>query len=70
MVRDADSFRPSVLGVASGIHEDILMGRDSSVAWEDVYAGQDGIKMASGDGGQGVVGWTEEMEKRVGMGKW
>lgn len=68
LVRDADSFRPSVLGRASGVHEEILMGRDTQVSWEDVYAGQDGVKV--GDGGQGAVGWHEEMEGRVGMGKW
>ncbi len=67
LVRDADSFRPSVLGSASGVHEDILTGMDSSVKWEDVFAGQDGMKV---DNVQGSVGWNEEIERRVGMGKW
>ena len=67
LVRDADSFRPSVLGGTCGVHEDILTGRDSSVAWEDVFSGQDGIKV---DNVQGTVGWNEEIERRVGMGKW
>ena len=70
LVRDADSFRPSVLGAPANVHEDILTGRDSSVSWEDVYQGQDGMKIPGGEGGQGSVGWTEEMERRVGMGKW
>jgi hypothetical protein len=70
MVREADAFRPSVLGQPSRVHEEILTGRDSQIAWEDVYNGQDGLKVASGEGGQGVVGWTEEMEVKVGMGKW
>ncbi|KIV80853.1 hypothetical protein PV11_08329 [Exophiala sideris] len=71
MVREAESFRPSVLGTASGLHEDILTGRDDSMTWEDVYQGQDGLKLglnAAGDGHD--VKWTEEMEKKVGMGKW
>jgi proteasome maturation protein len=71
MVRDSDSFRPSVLGLPGRVHEDILTGRDTEISWEDVYQGQDGLTMGvngSGDG-QGV-GWTEEMERKVGMGKW
>lgn len=68
MVREADSFRPSVLGRASGVHEEILMGRDTTVDWEDVYAGQDGVRLAEGgEGRQGVVGWHEEMERMVRM---
>ena len=73
LVRDADTFRPSVLGKASGVHEEILMGRDTEISWEDVYSGQDGAKMVEshgGEGKQGVVGWHEEMEGKVGMGKW
>ncbi|KAK7905397.1 hypothetical protein LTR67_000118 [Exophiala xenobiotica] len=71
MVRDADSFRPSVLGAPSRLHEDLLMGKDDHISWEDIYNGQDGLTLglnAAGDG-QGV-GWTEEMEKKVGMHKW
>ena len=71
MVRDADSFRPSVLGGPARVHEEILMGRDTTLDWEDVYAGQDGIKMGLASGGDGQnVAWIDEMEKKVGMGKW
>ena len=71
MVRETDNFRPSVLGAPSSLHADILMGRDSEISWEDVYANQDGVKLGGGvEGGQGVVGWHEEMERKVGMGKW
>ncbi|KAL6248150.1 hypothetical protein RBB50_004405 [Rhinocladiella similis] len=71
MVRDADAFRPTVLGAPSRLHEDILTGKDDQISWEDIYSGQDGMKLgldASGDGS--AVGWTEEMERKVGMSKW
>jgi hypothetical protein len=70
-VREGD-FRPSVLGSHGSLHEDILSGRDTEVSWEDVYAGQDGlVGGVSGSGGDGQgVGVLEEMERRVGMGKW
>lgn len=71
MVRTSDSFRPSVLGVPARVHEDILAGRDTSLSWEDIYAGQDGLNLGLNSGGDGQgVGWTEEMERKVGMGKW
>ncbi|KAH0834420.1 Proteasome maturation factor UMP1 [Fonsecaea pedrosoi] len=70
LVRDADSFRPSVLGRPAAVHEEILTGRDAEITWEDVYAGQDGMRLAfQGGDGQGN-GWMEEMERKVGMGKW
>jgi proteasome maturation protein len=68
MVRGADSFRPSVLGQPGRVHEEILTGRDEQIAWEDVYQGQDGLKMGLDVGGDGqAVGWTEEMEKKLRM---
>jgi hypothetical protein len=71
LVRDADSFRPSVLGGQGKVHEDILCGRDNEISWEDIYNGQDGLRIAAGGGGDGQgVGWMEEMERKVGMGKW
>lgn len=71
MVAKSDAFRPSALGPASGVHCDILGGRDASIEWEDVYNGQDGLRGFVGVGGDGqAVGWTEEMEVKVGMGKW
>lgn len=71
MVRDADAFRPTVLGAPSRLHEDILTGRDDEVSWEDIYDGQDGVKLGLDAGGDGsAVGWTEEIERKVGMWKW
>lgn len=67
----AGDFRPSVLGTHSSVHEDILSGRDSEISWEDIYAGQDGLVGGTVSGGDGAgVGVLEEMERRVGMGKW
>jgi len=60
------------LGPQGSVHDDILSGRDAEITWEDVYQGQDGLiggVSVSGGDGQGV-GVLEEMERRVGMGKW
>lgn len=71
MVHKADNFRPSVLGPASGVHGDILAGRDTECGWEDVYAGQDGLRGVVGQGGDGQgVGWSEEVEGKVKMNSW
>lgn len=66
LVREADGFRPAVLGAPSRVHEDILMGRDATIDVEDVFAGQDGVRLAEGgEGRHGVTGWHEEMEKKL-----
>jgi proteasome maturation protein len=66
MVREADGFRAGVLGAPARVHEDILMGRDASCEVEDVFNGQDGVALAyGGEGRQGVVGWNEEMERKL-----
>lgn len=72
LVRDADAVgRPRALGRPSGVHEDILTGRDTEIAWEDVYADQDGARAAMLTGGDGAfTGVHDEMEARIGMGKW
>lgn len=66
MVREADLLgRPAVLGSQGcSIHEDILVvgGRETEVAWEDVFVG--------GEVGREPLGFHEEMEGRVGMGRW
>lgn len=33
-------WRPLVLGGASGVHKDILEGRDAEIGWEDVFTGK------------------------------
>lgn len=71
IVDTSDQFRPSVLGGATSIHGDILRNRDTSIEWEDIYTGQDGLRGVVDRGGDGQgVGWTDEMETKVGMGKW
>lgn len=71
MVFEADKFRPSALGPVANVHGDILRGRDATIDWEDVYNGQDGLRGVLDRGGDGQgVGWTEEMEGLVGMGRW
>jgi len=57
IVREGD-WRPMVLGGTSGVHEDILNGRDADCAWEDVF---------KGDELRGVVGFHDEVERKVGM---
>ena len=32
-------WRPQALGGSAGVHGEILAGRDTEVAWEDVYRG-------------------------------
>ncbi|KAF2002863.1 UMP1-domain-containing protein [Amniculicola lignicola CBS 123094] len=39
-VREGE-WRPAVLGGASGVHRDILEGRDCEVGWEDVFVGNE-----------------------------
>lgn len=34
-------WRPACLGGASGVHRDILEGRDCEVGWEDVFVGNE-----------------------------
>lgn len=36
----AGEWRPAQLGNASGVHSDILTGRDAEIDWEDVFQGE------------------------------
>jgi len=52
-------WRPAVLGgTGRGIHEDVLMGREASIEWEDVFTGGEM---------RGVLGFHEEVERKVRM---
>lgn len=68
-------WRPAVLGnearsfgsawgsgsryTGSGVHADIMLGREAEITWEDVYVGN-GPEVR-------VPGFTDEMEARVGI---
>ena len=71
MVREADYLRPGVLGRPGGVHEDILMGREMDITWEDVYTGEEARWARDGgngeDRGSSVL---DDIERGVGMGKW
>lgn len=57
-------WRPAVLQAGSGVstgrsvHEDILMGQDTTIEWEDVF---------SGDETRTVPGMHDEMERKLRM---
>jgi proteasome maturation protein len=52
-------WRPVVLGgLRRGVHEDILMGKDTSIEWEDVFTGEES---------RTLPGFHEEVEKKVRM---
>ena len=52
-------WRPQVVGGSSGIHEDVLSGRDAECDWEDVFRGDETRER---------VDFHGEMEARLGMG--
>lgn len=60
-------WRPSVLnghfggGASSGVHGDILAGRDCEIGWEDVFVGEEL---------RDVVDFHSEMEGRFRMNAW
>ncbi|TVY42388.1 Proteasome maturation factor [Lachnellula occidentalis] len=58
ITRDGE-WRPAVLGGSrGGVHEEILQGREAEISWEDVFLG---------DEMRGVVGFHEEVERKVRM---
>ena len=57
---DATDYKPSVLGGSDSMHRDILMNKDTSVDWEDIYHG-------GFEGGNQVKDFHSEMEKRMNM---
>ncbi|TVY58563.1 Proteasome maturation factor UMP1 [Lachnellula suecica] len=61
IARDGE-WRPAVLGgrgaSGSGVHEDILRGRECEIGWEDVFVG---------DEMRSVPEFHEEVERKVRM---
>lgn len=39
-IASAGEWRPAALGGSSGVHRDILQGRDCEIGWEDVFTGE------------------------------
>ncbi|KAL8666332.1 MAG: hypothetical protein Q9202_001603 [Teloschistes flavicans] len=56
-------WRPHVLGPSAGVSGDVLAGRDTEIAWEDVFTGAEEV----GGRGEGAGDVHVEMEKRLGM---
>lgn len=57
---DATDFRPELLGGPDSMHRDILLNREATVDWEDVYKG-------GFEGGRGVSDFHTEMERKMGI---
>lgn len=53
-------FKPQVLGGSSNVHRDILMNKDTSIDWEDVYK-------HDLESGYNVKDFHSEMEKKMGL---
>ncbi|ODQ79821.1 hypothetical protein BABINDRAFT_13428 [Babjeviella inositovora NRRL Y-12698] len=51
-------FKPQLLGGSSNLHRDILLGKDTSIDWEDVYTGSEFSN---------IGGFHTEMERKVGI---
>lgn len=65
-------WRPQALGGSAGVHGEILAGRDTEVAWEDVYRGM----LLARFGGDWwlepeseVSGWAKSLLTRVVFGR-
>lgn len=56
----ATDFKPLILGGSDMMHRDILMNKDTTVDWEDVYKG-------GFENGNNVKDFHSEMEKSVGI---
>ncbi|CUM64651.1 uncharacterized protein PRCAT00002260001 [Priceomyces carsonii] len=57
---DATDFKPSVLGGPDSMHKDILLNKDTSIDWEDIYKG--GFESHNN-----VKDFHTEMEKQLGI---
>lgn len=55
---ESTDFKPQLLGGSDSMHRDILLNKDSSIDWEDVYTG--GLT-----NGSNVKDFHSELEKRM-----
>ncbi|KAI5965872.1 UMP1 [Candida pseudojiufengensis] len=58
---EATDFKPELLGGSDSLHKDILLGKDSSLDWNDVYP--DGFY----NNGLNSMDMHNEIEKRLGI---
>lgn len=57
---DSTDFKPLILGGSDSMHKDILLNRDATVDWEDVYKG-------GFESGKHVNDFHSEMERQFGI---
>jgi hypothetical protein len=57
-IASAGEWRPAALGGSSGVHKDILEGRDCEIGWEDVFTGKLMLELW-------VVGWCNHETNRL-----
>lgn len=55
---EATDFKPQVLGGSSNMHRDVLLNKDASVDWDDVYKG-------GFEDGNNVKDFHTEMERKM-----
>ncbi|ODV97598.1 hypothetical protein PACTADRAFT_47487 [Pachysolen tannophilus NRRL Y-2460] len=55
---ESTDFKPSVLGGSSNIHKNILLNKDSTIDWEDIY---DGFETKN------HMDYHSELEKKMGI---
>ena len=58
-------WRPQCLGGSARVGEEILLGREAEVGWEDVFTGGERDEHVQGEGEV-----QREMDGRVGIGRW
>ncbi|CAK7895040.1 proteasome maturation factor Ump1p [[Candida] anglica] len=56
---EATDFKPQVLGGSDSLHRDILLNKDTSIEWEDVYKG--GLE----GGNSNVQDFHSDMERKM-----
>lgn len=56
---EATDFKPSLLGGSANVHRNILLNKDTSIDWEDIYDGQDGLTRHAD--------FHSELERKLGM---
>ncbi|KAG7833685.1 hypothetical protein KL943_003793 [Ogataea angusta] len=69
LVQDTD-FRPAVLGGSSNLHRDILLNKETSIDWEDIYSGkfaQTTCTNTAAASDRPPMDFHTEMEKRFGI---